>query len=607
MNFRARSLGRYATSAKKRAGIAIQDHLDTISLSQSVVLDDIERLRPQHQPAPDSPAYPKQYGDLLKRLTGAFNATQLRQFLKLYDLPLPVPGSRKEPLAVAIMQNQWHWPSLESIREQERAAEVGIQLIPLNPTQAVLILGKDGAESRAIMHQHSVRLTFQSNPLAVRVEGPNAALVEVSKHIDHLKASIVEELFALPPETSITHEILQRISRLSGALVEMFGENQVRISFLQKQTRTGMFVRRLLAQTLCEDSAPRKQSLFIHLPPSVPSSSELPASDAFPHDYALYPFLSPRFLPWTTSARGVFRVRRVEDWQGPGAVEDLTKTGGLTMARGHLLDMQQQKVKLRDLFAGTEERSGASTSIIASMGHVLLTSPPGEQFRIKPPLQGQWKIPNILNWLQSFSDPIVFAPTLPPSLLGDASSHQTLHRLVYRSVTPDHVFDIVKVEVSIPRLPNESSADAQDDWIPQCITGSMMDFDLLIPDRPTDIRFTTLRSAPLDSSGLPQQVTNYLAELRSFLRFENPDVQLPPDPPVTINHLGTTYLLQSCLNVRQKIEQGEVESIQMVTESAIDLEGEQKTAARQAVLSGGLQDEAAWKVFLRSCDSMTHY
>ncbi|KAJ7070929.1 hypothetical protein C8F01DRAFT_1108362 [Mycena amicta] len=598
---------RYVVPAiKKRAGSAIQEHLDNISqTSTSVVLHDLERLRPASHASPESPIYASEYTDLLQRLTSAFNADQLRQFLKLYNIPLPT-DRKKGPLAIAIIEKQWNWPALAAIREQERAAELGAETLPLTPTQAFLILGKDGAESRALSHQHGVRFTFQSNPLSLHIEGTNGALQEVGKHITHLKASMVEEFFDLPPGTTTRADILNRISRLSGALVEAFGEGKVRISFLKHHSRTGLIVRRLLAQTLCEDSAPQNRRLFFHLPPSLPSSSSLPTSSAFPHDYALYPFLSPRFLPWTTSARGVYRIRRVEDWQGPGVSEDLKKTGGLAMGRGHLLNIHQQSVDLRGLLDASD--ATASRTIIASMGHFLLTSPPGEQFGLTPPLQGHRKISDILNWMETFSDPIVFAPTLPAPLLDEATSHKPLHRLLYRSINVEAgaPYNILKVEVVLPRSTGEAAANSggMKELNSHCIAGRMMDLDVMIPDRPADIRFSALDSVPLAQHELPPQIGQYLADLRAFLAFENPEAP-QPEPPVTLSYRGIMYLLQGSLNVRQKVEQGELPSLRMITESTVDLEGEQKTAARQVVYSGDPMDENGWKLFLASCDSMS--
>ncbi|KAF7307014.1 hypothetical protein MIND_00494400 [Mycena indigotica] len=594
---------RYASPVeKKRAGSAIQEHLDRIAQTGSeVVIPDIERLRPNSHASPHSPLYATEYTNLLKKLTHAFNAKQLRQFMQLYNLPLPT-DRKKDPMAIAIMEQQWKWPSLAAIEKEKRAAEMGVETLPLTPRDAVLILGKDGAESRALSHQHNVRLKFQSHPLALRIEGTNGALKEVIKHINHLKTSIVEEFFQLPPGATISANIFTRISRLSGALVEEFGESKVRISFLEHHSRTGHLVRRLLAQCLCEDTRPQQSRLFCHLPPTVPSSSSLPTSSAFAHYYALFPFLSPRFLSWSTSTRGVFRVRRVEDWQGPSVIEDLKKTGGLVMGRGRLLNIHQQDVELQSLLSSNVPTTH-SRSVIATMGHVLLTSPPGKQFQITPPLQGHLKIPGMLNWIKTSTEPILFAPTLPAPSPGEVASHKALHRLVYRSVnTPDdETCHVIKVEVTLPT----SQADTKgEDLECQCTMSQLVDFDILMPDRSADVRLSTLDSIELPPGDLPSTVGSYLTELGSFIDFKDPDA-LQPEPPVTFSFEGTSYLLQACTNVRQKVEPTNTPSLSVILESAVDLEGEQKSTAHQVVCNGDLGDETVWKAFLALCDAMT--
>lgn len=76
-----------------------------------------------------------------------------------------------------------------------------------------------------------------------------------------------------------------------------------------------------------------QQSRLVYLPPEQP---EAPYSIiTSPNDYSLYPFLSPRPLPWTMNAGGVFRIRRVGKWFGHGQFEPMHKTrGGLADSGG---------------------------------------------------------------------------------------------------------------------------------------------------------------------------------------------------------------------------------------------------------------------------------
>ncbi|KAF7320445.1 hypothetical protein MKEN_00829400 [Mycena kentingensis (nom. inval.)] len=600
----------YATLPTKRSGASIIDqHLDSIVQSTDVVLADVEALRPPGEPPVDSPTYATQYKAALASLTGSFNAKQLQQFLKLYRVPVPA-DRKKAPLAKAILEQTWRWPSLESVRERERAAELSTELLPLTPTQAFLVLGKDGTESRELSHKHGVRMTFKTNPLSLQIDGTRSALTAVSKEIAHLKSSIVEDFFDLLPESTVKPEILNRISRLTGALLEPFGDGRIRISYLGHDARLGIVAKRLLAQSLCENSSVEDRRLFFYLPPTGPRSSDIPASSAFPRDYGLYPFMSPRFLPWSTSSRGVFRMRRVEDMLDGSSTEDLLKTGGLAMGRGHLLGLDQQAVDMRILFDASNPTASnpiASKSIIASIGHFLLTSPPGKQFSITPPLQGHQKMPQVLSWLSKFSDPVVFAPTLPHRLSSAISDHKALHRLVYRSLNAaeEDAYKIFKVEVA---LPGSAVPDGHAWWSSsiQCAAGRVVDFDVLMPDRPFDIRFSVLETAPVVEDGRPTLINDYLHKLNAFLGFEDPDA-VQPDPPITLDFDGTTYLLQACLNVRQKAEPGDDSALQTITESAVDSEGEQKSASCEVIHTGSPMNDSAWRSFLSACDAMSTF
>ena len=54
----------------------------------------------------------------------------------------------------------------------------------------------------------------------------------------------------------------------------------------------------------------------------------------FPQAYSLYPFLSPRSIPWTLNVSGAFRVRKVGDWLRVHGAEEVERTGGLGGRQG---------------------------------------------------------------------------------------------------------------------------------------------------------------------------------------------------------------------------------------------------------------------------------
>ncbi|KAJ7487709.1 hypothetical protein B0H11DRAFT_1107355 [Mycena galericulata] len=471
---------------------SVQEHLEQISETNGqLVLADIERCQPPSHARPGTPTYEAQYNELRDKLTKSFNLKQLRKFLKLYEIaPLK---KTKDECAVVIMEDQWNWPSLSAIRERERESEIDVETFPLTPSQAFIILGKDGEDSRALATKYHIRMTYLANPLSLRVEGMVGSLKKFSQHIVDLKEAISEDVFELPIDKPIRTELLQRVSRLSGALTENFGPRQIRVTFNRDNPRSALVAKRLAARAVCEGNGAKQPRLFFHLPPSVPSSSPVPTSTTYPHAYSLYPFLSPRALPWTVSASGVFRLRRVEEWLSTGASENLKKTGGLLMGRGRTVTLHQDDVDLRSLLLAGFSESPPSTSriVVASLGHVLLTSPPSEQISLTPPLQGDWKLPHILNWMQERSEPTVFIPSLPVAVLNsEPARHRMLHRLIYHAVNTEGDANggqkFIKVELELARaikVTEPSNERPEAAFHATCFAGQDTELDIMMPDR----------------------------------------------------------------------------------------------------------------------------
>ncbi|KAJ7110108.1 hypothetical protein C8R44DRAFT_634657 [Mycena epipterygia] len=235
---------------------SIKEHLKELSdTNGKLVIADIERCRPRSHAAPGSNEYEKEYNDLLEKITKSFTGKQLRQFLELYELPLPSARGRKEPYATTIIEQQWNWPSLSAIREQQRETETDVEIFPLTPSQAFLMLGKDGADARTLSIKYRVRMAYLADPLSLRVEGMVGSLKKLAKHVADLKAAMVEEVFELPVDKPISRDLLHRISRLSGAFTENFGQRKVRVSFNKSSPRTAVVAKRLAARAACEASA----------------------------------------------------------------------------------------------------------------------------------------------------------------------------------------------------------------------------------------------------------------------------------------------------------------------------------------------------------------
>ncbi|KAJ7786429.1 hypothetical protein B0H16DRAFT_1446179 [Mycena metata] len=386
-----------------------------------------------------------------------------------------------------------------------------MEAFPLNPPEAFLLLGKDGMALRSLGIQFRLSMKYVQNPQSLIVEGK----------------AIVEDVFELPENKPIGSHLFQPISRLSGAYLTSFGESKVFLSSGNAVSGLDVF--------------------------SVGSSSV-----AFPHDYALYPFLSPRSLSWTVSASGVFRMRRVEDWLGNGVSEDLRQTGGLLKGGGRIMSLQLKESDLRQSLLADilPPASNSSRAVIAS-------SCP---FDLPAKLAGEYCSTGAI------------ARTME-------ASHQVLHRLIYRSVNGvDDAPKIIKVEVVLPRTVEESLATDPALGRPRCWVGQRLDLDVLMPDRPADIRFSVLDSIDLAPGQWPVVLEEYLSTLRAFqnsLSYQDPDAS-QPEAPLSFRYQDVNYVLQSNSSVRQNIERTDTAgspSVKVVTESSLDLEGNHKSAS----------------------------
>jgi hypothetical protein len=73
------------------------------------------------------------------------------------------------------------------------------------------------------------------------------------------------------------------------------------------------------------------------------------------------------------------------------------------------------------------------------------------------------------------------------------------------------------------------------------------------------------------------------SEVESSLLYQDPEAS-QPETPLTLVYEDVTYVLYSSLTVRQSVEPPDTSdpsSVQIVTESSLDLEGDQKSASCQ--------------------------
>ncbi|KAJ3868742.1 hypothetical protein EV359DRAFT_77385 [Lentinula novae-zelandiae] len=600
----------------------IQSYLDHIAeTGNTVTLADITRLRPNVHSDPETPEYEEEYNALIDRLCRSFSKKQLYSFVKMLEIEGSRRGSAKRHSAVQIVEDGWNWPSLAKMKARKRDWSE--------------VLSQYGANLHALSNKYNIHIGFTTRPLSLNAEGLRGALKQLEKHITFVKEDIVEEYYGLSFEKPIPAELLHRISRLSGAFTETFGEGQIRISYRKSDPRRAAFIaKRLLTHVLCDLETVTGSSILVHIPPEVPESTPIPLA-MFPSSYALYPFLSTRSLPWNVNASGAFRARKVAEWIGINPMEDVQKSGGLELGRGQVLDMEGNTADLRQkLFSHFPEPSGSNSRVVsASFGHVLLTPPPSSHASFIPPLQGSWPLSNLSRWIRERHIGRLFTPFLPaPVLQLTPQKQQLLHRLLYEAhpagntQQSTHVIEFEMVlplatidQNGLPELARskfDSRHEESSIYTPgtthtcldnSCRIGNQFTVDLMLPDRPMDIRFSVFDSSVLPQKLWPTELQKYFEDL-SFFFYDGESNASPPNAPVTMFLNNVEYRLRSSVSVRQTqadthAPQSEI-SIPAISESILDLEVDDKSTVCKINCHAPSTDED-WRAFLKGCDFMS--
>lgn len=621
-------------------------------------LGDLERCRPPGHADPDTPQFEKDYNNLLDTLSRAFSKEQLRNFLEQWDRDCAWcrHHRRKHQYAEWIIEKMWGWPSLKEVaRAQRDRTEISTKTFPVSPSELFLILGKDGADLLEMSLAYNVHISLASNPLALRVEGVHNALNRLTEHLASVRQRIVSEEYRLHSNTSLSSDMIQRISRLSGAFVENVGlDGLLRIQ--AKYERNIDVAKRLATRTIHESHQQLQSSRLAYLP-SAQLVFSAPVT-MFPRTYSLYPFLSPRSLPWTMNTGGAFRARRVGEWLSHNS-ENIEATGGLAGGNGRIISASQDSVDLKGaLLSGLGRPSAgsiASTRVVkAVVGHMLVTPSSGQRPSLVPPLRGNHPFGKILRWMADQSVQSAFVPSLPAPLADTSPSQQRIvHRLSYRTMPTGHhtedsferaaprINKIMRVEVALAQAGKATSAsrgdtaqikgtpsedsetgsreDLEDDAVmpdlvfaPRYLLGLESQVDLMLPDRPMDLQLSAMECNAVEPGREPPEIQSYLADLKAFLRVEMDGRQ--PDPPLTFQYDGDTFILHTSASVRQSVElmdhpgespeNPELPAIKVTSESILDLEGNQKSTLCEITCEDPTSKEA-WQHFFSSCDRLT--
>ncbi|KAI1793876.1 hypothetical protein LXA43DRAFT_998751 [Ganoderma leucocontextum] len=430
----------------------VQSYLASINAAGiEPTLSDLDRYRPECPPV-QSLKYAEVYNATLNTLIRSFTKEQLRKFLvQVLGTSRHCSTNRKKAdYAESILEQKWKWPKLADVEQAKRdKIEVVTKELPVSVSQLFLILGKDGMDLKRMSQDYDVHISLKRLPksLALRVEGTRSGVREISEHIASMSQSFTSNTFDLLSPTPIPPDMIERISRLSQAFIEDIPNSPGKVRITAKNAQALEAADRLASRAVHEIAENSCAPMLAYLPVSVTHSTYLTDPLAmFPREYALYPYYSPRELPFSMNTSGTFRLRRVGEWLSGGFREDLDTAEGLARGKGHFVADFDKTVQLKDVLleAIPKDLTQANMVIRASLGHMLLTRVSKDQrTTLVPPLTGQHPFGKVRKWMANNTTvKMTFVPDLPLPLLSTSPAHQkVIHRLVYHSLVPSAVSD----------------------------------------------------------------------------------------------------------------------------------------------------------------------
>ncbi|KAF8807505.1 hypothetical protein BYT27DRAFT_7189573 [Phlegmacium glaucopus] len=585
----------------------MKDFLDHVeSIKDTLGLEDLERYRPDRRPMPTSPEFEEQYNALYDTLINAFTKQQLRVFLKLYGLHLPVK-SVKSAHVTMILEDVWSWPSLKKIKQEKIDwTEISHRNFPMDPKQSFLLMGKDGTDLLNLSKKFNVHVALLSNPLSLRVEGLNGALNRFEAYLKNFASDIELEVTSLPSNRTISPETAESISRLSGAYLEFKGDAKLHITFRRSKAESAVVAKRLAVQAAFERLGDSSQAVYLPLPST---SITQPLSS---QSYSLYPFFSPQPLPWKIQSRNAFRLRRVGKWLNSDSLPVLQNVNVLAGA-GTALSDEGNDVDIRtDLLEKLGKSSGiySSRTFTASAGHLLVLSSLSEPTTLVPPLRGPQDVSTVLKWAKDYPSRVVFHPSLPKSLMESLPyKQQVLHRFVYvaqplqKGRSTERSTELATTLTL--EIVSKNSAAALSTPKVSCRLGMEAGIDLLIPDRITDLHFSATDSENLNPSQWPEELQSLADQIEAE--------SASPDIPLSFRYGNTEYVLHSNTNVRQNYKtmaepdpQGSTlpATADFVIESILDSSTNETRTLCKVTCSDHTSD-VEWQAFLSKCDWLT--
>ncbi|KAG8950337.1 hypothetical protein FRC04_007779 [Tulasnella sp. 424] len=534
------------------------------SAASEPTLEDLLALKPANLPDTTKFDYPERYRKLYEKtsriINRSFTEDQIYGFLKELDPKIQSLPRTKAASISFLINNHWnmHPPQAAPLKDRKPRTEE----IILNPERLVVLLGKNGGGLRALATQLKVKIRPLPKQFGIEVTGRPEQISAVRSHLNQIRRKTIQRSVKLPLQHGVRPELLQEISKRSGAYVQAEGAEKIEVSAdsVAKYQSAARLINRA-----CFDEADAKQvPLLVNLNTSIPPPAAEPVAST--ESYAAFPFLSSQALPWT-AGHSAIRVRRVG-----GLLSTTESNDSDWSSQVWSLDGTQENVKSVLLDNLPPRPKGYIRSLRARTGHVLTST--RQSLGLSP------LTPASTSPLAPFNeildqDTRTFVHFSSPTEIGPVKS-QRKYRLVYQGgLSP----------VEGGALPSKSDLRSQ----------VVVDFTQPCPDRALDMSFTAFDHKVLLLEDVPQILKKFAKKLPES--FEKLDEIPLPDGLSSIVLNDSTYYLQSSSLVQVNTSSHGNDSEALV-EFITDLDSRSVTTTTLCV---GLNTDAGWTTFMEEC------
>ncbi|KAF9452673.1 hypothetical protein P691DRAFT_803792 [Macrolepiota fuliginosa MF-IS2] len=574
----------------------VQEYLNYVAENSHLTLADLESFRPESHSPVGSAQYEAEYKALMEKLDRSFTVNQLRQFLHLYGVQVS-SKMRKQTAAATIVEKQWGWPSLSRSQKLARAKkERSSRVFPLTPQQALLLLGKDGAEILSLSQMYNVRLQFSHKPLSMTISGSTASVEQLERHVETLKKEIVWEDFD-PPRSVNLSSSSQQLSRTSGCFLENLPDGKIRIWYRESSKDSPSRAKRLLMQHVIDG---------VRVPLSIsPIRNEYSLSplDRIP-TYALYPFFcEPTNGP--PGNKGRFRLRRVGKWFGEE--DSIISPTDNSVSRDYVATTRKYDNAREQLFGQlikTDQDHRFSVSAIP--GHVVLNSQGSQSVSLAPPLEGQKRFTEVVDWVREHNPGTEFIRRAPMRFWQAPESGQRWkRRLVYETIPGSMEQACVMICEYTPERPGENipieteagSAEPEKTIEPILRSGPMTRLDVSMPDDARDLRLILTCDNVIPEASWPIELLRYVQSNTSSLVFD--------EVPSMFEHGKKKYILKEDFYVQSNTlpvtTKGSV--IHVVSERRFDPQSDESYLTYEVHCADTISDDS-WHAFWSKCEEI---